>query len=98
MVCIVLLTPFAGIVLDCDAGEIVNRYELYVLKDVPMTRGLATTEPILSKIGLNSWHESTIKYLYIRSDIPDAYCQKGRLVFQSLRQGTLDINIDCISD
>lgn len=73
--------------LDFDAGEIVNRYELYILRDLPRNRQLTITEPVLRRNGSNTQHGSTIDYLYIKSDIPHDYCQKGRLVFRNLREG-----------
>jgi hypothetical protein len=73
--------------LDFDDGEIVNPYELYILRDLPRTRQLQIQEPILRRVGSSSLHESTVSCLYIESDIPDKYCQKGRLVFRNLREG-----------
>ena len=77
-----------GFMLDFDTGETVNRYELYLLRDLPRTNQLVIKEPILRRSSSNNCLEATIEYLYIRSDIPDEYCQKGRLVFRNLRQGT----------
>ena len=84
-----LLTLLTGLVLDFDTGEAVNRYDLYLVKDRSRTRHLVNKERVLRRATVNDWHESTIKYLYLLSDISDKYCQKGRLVFRNLREGTI---------
>ena len=84
-----LLTLLTGLVLDFDTGEAVNRYDLYLVKDRSRTRHLVNKERVLRRARVNDWHESTIKYLYLLSDISDKYCQKGRLVFRNLREGTI---------
>jgi hypothetical protein len=84
-----LLTVLTGLVLDFDTGEAVNRYDVYLVKDRSRTRHLVNKERVLRRAAFNDWHESTIKYLYLLSDISDKYCQKGRLVFRNLREGTV---------
>lgn len=80
--------PRTGLILDFDAGETINRYELYLLRDLQRVRRLVSKESILRRAALDNCQECIIDYFYIRSDISDAYCQKGRLVFRNLRQGT----------
>lgn len=85
-----------GCTLDFDGGEVVNRYELYLLRDDLWAKSLALKEPVFTKVDASEYDECCIQHLYIPSPVIENYCQKGRFVFRNLRQSMSHNGTPCI--